>query len=59
LSGLLAWVLWLGVHIFWLIGFDNRVLVFIRWAWSYFTYQRGARLITGPVETPLLRSEPE
>jgi NADH:ubiquinone reductase (H+-translocating) len=58
-SGFLAWVLWLVVHIFWLIGFDNRVLVFIRWAWSYFTYQRGARLITGPVEVPLLRPESE
>jgi NADH dehydrogenase len=52
-------VLWLVVHIFWLIGFDNRVLVFIRWAWSYFTYQRGARLITGPVEVPLPRPETE
>jgi NADH:ubiquinone reductase (H+-translocating) len=57
ISGFLAWVLWLVVHIFWLIGFDNRVLVFIRWAWSYFTYQRGARLITGPVEVPLPRPE--
>jgi NADH:ubiquinone reductase (H+-translocating) len=58
LSGFLAWVLWLTVHIFWLIGFDNRVLVFIRWAWSYFTYQRGARLITGPIEGRLPRPEP-
>ena len=55
IGGFPAWVLWLVVHIFWLIGFDNRVLVFIRWAWSYFTYQRGARLITGPVEGPLRR----
>ena len=58
-SGFLAWVLWLVVHIFSLIGFDNRVLVLIRWAWSYFTYQRGARLITGPVEVSLLRPESE
>ena len=55
IGGFPAWVLWLVVHIFWLIGFDNRVLVFIRWTWSYFTYQRGARLITGPVEGPLRR----
>jgi NADH:ubiquinone reductase (H+-translocating) len=58
-GGFFAWVLWLLVHIFWLIGFDNRVLVFIRWAWSYFTYQRGARLITGPVGVPLPRPESE
>ena len=42
-----------GAHLL-AMGFDNRVLVFIRWAWSYFTYQRGARLITGPVEVSLL-----
>jgi NADH dehydrogenase len=47
LSGLLAWLAWLGVHIFFLIGFRNRFTVLFNWAWSYFTYQRGARLITG------------
>jgi NADH dehydrogenase len=47
-SGLIAWLLWIFVHIFYLIGFRNRVLVMIDWAWSYFTFQRGARLITGP-----------
>jgi NADH dehydrogenase len=47
LSGLPAWVAWLVVHIYFLIGFENRLLVLIRWAWAYFTYQRGARLITG------------
>jgi NADH dehydrogenase len=47
LSGLLAWLAWLGVHIFFLIGFRNRFTVMFNWAWSYFTYQRGARLITG------------
>ncbi len=46
-SGLLAWLAWLFVHIFYLIGFRNRVMVMIQWAWSYFTYERGARLITG------------
>jgi NADH dehydrogenase len=54
LSGFLAWAAWLGVHIFFLIGFRNRVLVLLQWAWAYVTYQRGARLITGDVE-PVLR----
>jgi NADH dehydrogenase len=47
LSGFPAWVAWLGVHIFFLIGFENRVLVLIQWAASYLSYARGARLITG------------
>jgi NADH:ubiquinone reductase (H+-translocating) len=47
LSGFLAWMAWLLVHIFYLIGFRNRMVVLITWAWSYFTYRRGARLITG------------
>ncbi|WP_145266897.1 NAD(P)/FAD-dependent oxidoreductase [Tautonia plasticadhaerens] len=45
-SGLVAWLLWLFVHIFFLVGFRNRLLVMIQWAYSYFTYDRGARLIT-------------
>jgi NADH dehydrogenase len=45
-SGLLAWLTWIFVHIFFLIGFRNRLLVLIQWAWSYVTYGRGARLIT-------------
>jgi NADH dehydrogenase len=52
ISGFIAWVTWLFVHIFFLIGFRNRVLVFIQWAWSYFTYERSARLITGSTELP-------
>jgi NADH dehydrogenase len=48
-SGLLAWLLWCFVHIFFLIGFRNRVIVMMEWAWAYLTYQRGARLITGEV----------
>jgi NADH:quinone reductase (non-electrogenic) len=48
LSGLPAWIAWLVVHIFFLIGFENRLLVLVQWAWSYVTYERGARLITGP-----------
>lgn len=46
-TGFIAWQLWIWVHIFFLIGFRNRVVVFFEWAWSYFTYQRGARVITG------------
>ncbi len=49
-SGLLAWLLWLFVHIFSLIGFRNRLAVLFNWAWAYFTFQRAARLITGPIE---------
>ena len=45
LSGLVAWLCWLCVHIFFLIGFRNRFVVLFEWAWSYFTYQRSARLI--------------
>jgi len=52
LHGFLAWAAWLTIHIFFLIGFRNRLLVLFQWAWSYFTYERGARLITGPSETP-------
>lgn len=46
-SGFVAWALWLAVHIFFLVGFRNRVFVLLSWAWSYVTFQRGARLITG------------
>ena len=50
LSGWVAWVAWLFVHVFFLIGFRNRFIVLFGWAWSYFTYDRGARLITGSVK---------
>ncbi len=46
LSGYFAWLAWLVVHIYYLIGFKNRILVLIEWAWAYFTFQRGSRLIT-------------
>ena len=52
ISGFIAWLSWLFVHIFFLIGFRNRLLVFIQWAWSYVTYERGARLITGSTCLP-------
>jgi NADH dehydrogenase len=52
MSGYFAWLAWLFIHILFLIGFRNRLLVMIQWAWSYFTYERGARLITGSDELP-------
>jgi NADH dehydrogenase len=44
-SGVIAWVIWLTVHLVWLIGFRNRMLVLINWAWNYLTYDRGVRMI--------------
>jgi NADH:ubiquinone reductase (H+-translocating) len=52
ISGYFAWLAWLFVHIFFLIGFKNRILVMIQWAWSYLTYERGSRLITGDNRLP-------
>ena len=46
LTGLVAWVIWLVVHIYYLIGFRNRLITMFQWAWTYLTYSRGARLIT-------------
>jgi NADH:ubiquinone reductase (H+-translocating) len=51
LSGLFAWVTWLVVHLWYLIGFQNRLLVLIRWAFSFVTHGRGARLITEPAKS--------
>ena len=51
LQGLIGWLAWLFVHIFNLIGFRNRILVMIQWAWAYVTYQRSVRLITGEDRT--------
>jgi NADH:ubiquinone reductase (H+-translocating) len=47
ISGFLAWLSWLFIHILFLIGFRNRLVVLFQWAWSYLTYERSARLITG------------
>ena len=52
ISGYFAWLAWLFVHVFFLIGFRNRLIVLIQWAWSYITYERGARLITGDTRLP-------
>jgi NADH:ubiquinone reductase (H+-translocating) len=50
-AGTLAWLSWVTVHLFFLVGFRNRLAVFFSWAWTYLTFNRGARLITG---SPLL-----
>jgi NADH dehydrogenase len=47
MSGLLAWLMWVFLHIFWLVGFRNRFAVMSEWAWAYMTLQRRVRLITG------------
>jgi len=47
LSGPLAWFVWVFAHIFYLIEFDNKLIVMLQWGWNYFTRSRGARLITG------------
>ncbi len=52
LSGFLAWITWITVHIFFLIGFRNRVAVFSQWVWNYFMFKRSARLITGDQRLP-------
>jgi NADH:ubiquinone reductase (H+-translocating) len=57
MSGILAWFTWLTVHIFFLIGFRNRVSVFAAWIWTYFTFTRSARLITGDQNLPGWREE--
>jgi NADH:ubiquinone reductase (H+-translocating) len=58
-GGFPAWVLWLGIHILYLIGFANRVVVTVRWAWTFFTHGRSSRLITGqPLLPPIEDPEP-
>jgi NADH dehydrogenase len=52
LKGYLAWWAWLMLHIYWLIGFRNRLSVMTQWAYSYMTYQRSTRLITGDETWP-------
>jgi NADH:ubiquinone reductase (H+-translocating) len=56
LSGLVAWLTWLTVHLWYLIGFENRLLVLIRWAFSFLTHGRGARLITDAAERSSTRA---
>ena len=59
LTGLAAWLLWCFAHIYFLIGFRNRLLVMVNWAWNFATFQRGARLITGIVGTQTRDVKPE
>ena len=56
-SGFMAWLAWLLVHIYFLIGFRNRLGVFRQWAWTYLTLQDGARLITGSQDLPGWKDE--
>jgi NADH:ubiquinone reductase (H+-translocating) len=58
LTGWVAWVLWGVVHIFFLIGFRNRMAVFLNWIWAWLTYGRGARLITGETTSLVLPAKP-
>jgi NADH:ubiquinone reductase (H+-translocating) len=58
-GGFTAWLLWLGIHIVYLIGFANRIVVVVRWAWSFLTRGRSTRLITGsPLLPPIEKPEP-
>ena len=52
LDGWFAWVLWAIIHVYLLIGFENRILVSMQWVWRYFTYERGARLIATGAPMP-------
>ena len=52
LKGLIGWLAWAFVHILNLIGFRNRLVVIVQWAWAYFSYQRSIRLITGELPEP-------
>jgi NADH dehydrogenase len=58
-GGFIAWAAWLTIHIFYLIGFRNRLMVLFSWAWNYVTFRRGARIITTAARpTPVMpRSE--
>jgi NADH dehydrogenase len=56
-AGFPAWLAWIFVHIFFLIEFDNKLLVLIQWGWNYFTRKRGARLITNQEATPSISVE--
>lgn len=52
LRGYVAWIAWLGLHLITLLGFQNRLQVFLHWVWNYFTYDRSVRLILGETPTP-------
>jgi NADH dehydrogenase len=52
ISGWLAWVTWLTAHVYFLIGFRNRLVVLIDWAWAYWTFERSARIVADPAKPP-------
>jgi NADH dehydrogenase len=58
-GGFPAWVLWLGIHLVYLIGFANRIVVLVRWGWSFITHGRGSRLITGQPLLPQIEEPAE
>ena len=58
-TGFLAWLAWLFLHLMYLVGFRNRLNVFINWMWNYFTYDRSARLILGDGRVDPLREQAE
>ena len=57
LHGFLAWVIWLFIHLLYIVAFESRLLILIQWAWNYFTRNRGARLITGKDILPPVAEE--
>src|SRR4029077_866182 len=57
-SGLLAWLIWLFIHLMYIVEFQSRVVVFIQWGFEYLTFSRGARLITGVDAEDALRNRP-
>jgi NADH dehydrogenase len=58
-SGLPAWLIWLFIHLMYIVEFQNRILVFVQWGFEYLTFSRGARLITGATETDVDRAKRE
>jgi NADH dehydrogenase len=57
LSGFIAWFVWVFAHVYYLIEFDNKLMVLLQWGWNYFTRGRGARLITGEISEKNLVSQ--
>jgi NADH:ubiquinone reductase (H+-translocating) len=57
-SGLLAWLIWLFIHLIYIVEFQSRVVVFIQWGFEYLTFSRGARLITGVDAEDALQNRP-
>jgi NADH dehydrogenase len=53
ISGVPAWLIWIFIHLLYIVEFQNRLLIFLQWAWFYFTFDRSARLITGKNPFPL------